>query len=189
MTCRITVRPRWQKTLRSSCRLCGLEYIETRQHLLTNRQAREHERQQYRKSLRRISVKKKLLELQSLTDNSKWVVILVSGTVREQSADPINNRRILKTISPITQGESFSPAKHKKIPSCAYAWTQAVNTWQSCPLWHIRIYTNRGHSPGNKSTGFGIRIVKHEHGREHVILMLSDGLGSTAISETELMAI
>ena len=54
---------------------------------------------------------------------------------------------------------------------------------------HIRIYTDVGHSHDSKSTGFGIRRVKHEHGREHVLLRISDGLGSATISEAELMVI
>ena len=54
---------------------------------------------------------------------------------------------------------------------------------------HIRTHTDGGHSPGNKSSDFGIRIVKHEHGRTHVPLRLSDGLGSETISEAEFMAI
>ena len=48
---------------------------------------------------------------------------------------------------------------------------------------HIRVYTDVGHSPDSKSTGLGIRIVKHEHKREHVLIRLSDGLGSTTIHE------
>ena len=52
---------------------------------------------------------------------------------------------------------------------------------------HIRIYTYVGHSPDRKSTGFGIRIIEHEHGGEHVLLRLSDGLGNATISEAELM--
>ena len=46
-----------------------------------------------------------------------------------------------------------------------------------------------GHSPDSKSTCFGIRIVKLKHGREHVLLRLSDGLGSATFRKADLMAI
>ena len=54
---------------------------------------------------------------------------------------------------------------------------------------HIRTYhTDGGHSPNRKSTGLGIKIVKHKHWKEHVLLMLSDGLESATISDAKLIA-
>ena len=59
---------------------------------------------------------------------------------------------------------------------CMYAYDEYIIIMTSLEDEYILIFTNVGHSSDSKSTGFGIRIVKHEHGGERVLIMLSDVL-------------
>ena len=83
--------------------------------------------------------------VQSLTDNSKrnWI--------------PAGEPWWMKKNSSITQGESVRPMKNMNDPLMyTDAYDEYIIILSSLEERQIRIYTDGGHSPDSKSTGFGI---------------------------------